>query len=135
MAMSSTAAKHPSDRVMVSAVDQQLSAGRTAVLHAHLRQCDSCRARFAALSGLRDDITRAFREDRGRPGAPSSLRNRLRTQMAARSAIWNRSQWFRVRRALRGFPFALRTAVATGALIVIGQTMWLSYTTRRASTG
>lgn len=127
--MFSTTQKHPSDRVLVCAIDGELSTRRTVTLHAHLRHCEPCRARFAALAALGDEITQVCRDEPVRPTPPKGLRDRLRTQMTTRAQIWNQSRWFRVRRALGAWPMALRMGVSAAVLGLLVQTMWLTYAT------
>jgi anti-sigma factor RsiW len=61
--MFSTTQKHPSDRALVCAIDGELSTRRTVMLHAHLRQCEPCRARLAAFAAIADEITQVCRDE------------------------------------------------------------------------
>jgi anti-sigma factor RsiW len=121
--------RHPSDRLLMCAVDGELSTRRTAIVVAHLQQCDRCRARFAALAAVGDEIAHVCREALVPSTPRDGLRDRLRTQMTARATIWNRSRWFRFRKAVRTQPFTLRMGMSAAVLILMVHTIWLSYAT------
>jgi anti-sigma factor RsiW len=129
--MSSTTRAHPSDRLLIGAIDGELSSGRAAAVDAHLRQCDHCRARFATLAALGDEISEIFRQTSTRPVRRDQLRDRLRAQMTRHAAVWQQSWWFRLRKAVGALPTALRAGVAAALLVVIAQTAWLPYATLR----
>ena len=90
--------------------------------------------RIATLAALGEEISDACREGSTRPTPHEGLRDRLRTQMTARAAIWNESRWFRVRRAVDTLPLTLRVALSAVVLLLIAQTTWRSYVTIAAPT-
>lgn len=110
--------RHPSDSLLVCGIDGELSGRRAAALDAHLRHCERCRARFAALAAVGDEITRAIRnEPEGPPARRDALRDRLRVQMTTRAIEWNHSWLFRLRRA--ALPLTLGIAGLAAVLVLI----------------
>src|SRR5215472_2431735 len=117
--MSNSTRRHPSDRLLVCAIDGELSTRRAIALDTHLRSCERCRTRFARLADVGEELTRAVRNQ---PDASASrhsaLRDRLRLHIDGRAALRDRSWWFRVRRALGTLPFIQRLA-AVAVLLVL----------------
>ena len=124
--------RHPTDRLLVCAIDGELSTRRRRAIDAHLRACDQCRRRLAALAALDDEVTRLCRDASAYSGRRDRLRDRLRAQMTARAALWNRSRWFRLRRTIAALPISLRMGVSAALLALTVQTLWLSSVMSRA---
>jgi anti-sigma factor RsiW len=121
--------RHPSDRVLVWAIDGELSPRRKGALDAHLRHCDRCRTRFASLAALGDEVTQLCLQGAGPSTPRPALRNRLQAEMTARAVAWNRLRWFRLRKAINTLPLALRMGVSAAVVILMLQTIWQSWTT------
>src|SRR5215470_6697844 len=126
--MSDTRSSHPSDRLLVCALDGELSTQETAALEIHLRHCEPCRARAAELAAAENDIRREYRSEPDSVPGRDRLLARIRTQMTARAAVWHRSRWFRLRRAAT-FSSALRLAALAAVLAPVVNVAWRSYLT------
>lgn len=120
--------RHPSDRVLACAVDDELSTRRRLRLDAHLRECDRCRTRFGALASVGNDLTQLCRDTQPSPCSGDELRDRLRTEMTARAAAWNESRTFRLRQAIGAWAVVLRVGAPATILILVLQALWLSST-------
>jgi hypothetical protein len=108
---------HPSDQQLVLAADGELPGRRAAQVHAHLSTCEDCRARMAAIEGVKADFARAYRQALP-PRLPSvdGPRALLKAQLAEMVAKSNVGLW----RPFFWLGSASRTAMYLGiALLVI----------------
>lgn len=124
--MFSKTAKHPSDRVLICALDGELPSRRRAAVDAHVRGCHQCRARVEALAAIGAETAEAARGESARWSRHEALRDRLRAEMVRRAPI-RRSRWFRLRRAVAALELGPRLTPAAAALVLIVPTIWLTY--------
>src|SRR5579862_3457604 len=108
---------HPSDRTLMLALDRELSVARQRALDHHLARCVPCRARRSAFASMADETARLCRQEAA--GVPiEALRRRLRADMAAHSARWQRSISFRLRRTVATLPLVVRVGASIGLLAI-----------------
>ena len=124
------APKHPSDFLLVRAIDGELPTRRKIALDAHVRRCDRCRTRFTTLATLGDEITQLCLESAETSTPRPEMRGRSPAQTTTRAAVWNRSRSFRLRNAIGTSPLALRMGVSTAVLILMFQIIWPLVTMR-----
>ena len=123
--MFSTTHTHPSERVLIRAVDGELSSRRRAAVDAHVRVCARCRARAEALAAIDVEIIETVRDQPARWNGRDALRDRLRAEMARRAPS-HQPRWFRLRLA-PGVSLGPRLALIAAALALIVQAIWLSH--------
>lgn len=100
---------HPSDEVLLRAIDGEHSPRRLTILERHLADCESCRDRRQALRSARDEFLHACRDDlAARTPACDRLRERVQAGVTTLSRELGGSSWSR---------FVQRVAVPRAALV------------------
>jgi anti-sigma factor RsiW len=85
---------HPSGQELLGAADGELSAARSAQVHAHLAACWDCRARMAEIEGTIADFARAHRQTLDPQLPPiAGPRALLRAQLAELAAKPPTASW------------------------------------------
>lgn len=111
------ATEHPTDLTLILSIDRELSERGRIALARHLTVCGPCRSRLAAFEDALDDASHVCRDEIRRDTvAQDALRARLQSRMTELSARWDRSPWFRVRKALASVPLAARVGISAGLL-------------------
>src|SRR5215831_6644052 len=112
---------HLSDHDLVLALDGELPAGRQAVVHAHLLDCASCRARRAALDQASKRATALYRTESIEDERVETSRQELRQKLTAMARSRQASATERFQSwVLRTPRWALMTAAAAATILLIG---------------
>lgn len=114
--------EHPSDEMLVRAVDGELPAQRQLEVERHLRECERCRAHTTALAAVATAVSEACRhQNAGERASMETSRRRLQASMTELSAAQERSWWFRMRRVTAAVPLVARVAAAAAIVAFVFQ--------------
>jgi hypothetical protein len=113
---------HPSDRALLSAIDNELSPRRRTALDAHLAVCAPCRSRQQKMASRAAEVSRVY-HDEFTPEIPCSevLRRRVAAGVRDHSAALDRSWRFRILETFTTVPRAALVGTMLVMSVIVGQ--------------
>ena len=113
----STNGTHPTDAMLMMALDRELQAPRRKAVHEHLAVCEACRTRMRALEAGAADSARLC--GAGTSMDVAALRTRLRQRMTELRDASDGSLLFRMRRTASSVSLFAQVAIACLLIAVV----------------
>ncbi|MES1254535.1 MAG: zf-HC2 domain-containing protein [Acidobacteriota bacterium] len=111
--------RHPSDEILLGAIDGELPPRLGAETDGHLATCEPCRARHRQLAAAASDVSAAYVASAARARGQAAVRARLAARMVEPPSVEVRWWRFRALERLAALRPATTVAVALAAIVVV----------------